>query len=91
MKKNVTGGGIQGGTTGILEFISLTKGNLDFVGQDQGFKFADDSSCLEVLNLLSLGLSSYNAKYQVPSDVATSKLFLPTTECQTQTYFDKIA
>ena len=50
----VSGGGPQGGTAGILEHISLTKGNLDFLADDEGFKFVDDTSMLELLNLLSI-------------------------------------
>ena len=42
----VKGGGPQGGSAGILEYISLTKRNLNTVPEDQGFKFVDDASIL---------------------------------------------
>ena len=82
----VKGGGPQGGNSGILEYISSTKGNLDFLPEDESFKFVDDASFLEILNLLSIGLASYNAKNQVPSDVPPEMAFLPPENCQTQTH-----
>ena len=84
----VKGGGPQGGNAGILEYISLTKGNLDFLPEDEAFKFVDDASFLEVLNLAVIGLASYNAKLQVPSDIPTCTNYLPPENFQTQTYLD---
>ena len=60
--QKVTGGGGQGVTSGILEYLSLTKGNLDFIPEDEAFKFIDDTSFLEIFNLLQIGLSSFNPK-----------------------------
>ena len=55
----VLGGGAQGGTAGgFLEFISQTAGNLNFLEDDEGNKFLDDSSKVELLNLFLGGLSS---------------------------------
>ena len=59
-------------------YISLTNGNLNFLDTDEKFKFVDDASFLEVLNLLSIGLSSFNAKLQVPTDLSPECFFLPT-------------
>ena len=73
----VTGGGPQGGNSGILEYISLTRGNLDFLANEEAFKFVDDASFLQILNLLSVGLSSINAKMKVPSDLPPNIAFLP--------------
>jgi hypothetical protein len=36
------------------------------------FKFIDNLSVVEVINLISIGLASYNCRNHVPSDVATS-------------------
>ena len=48
----------------------------------------DDASFLEVLNLAVIGLASYNAKLQVPSDIPTCTNYLPPENFQTQTYLD---
>ena len=51
----------------------------------------DDTSFLEVLNLISVGLVSLNPKTQVPSDVPPQMAFLPPQNCNTQSYLNKMA
>ena len=41
------------------------------------FKFVDDLSALEKLNLILLGLSSYNFWKHVASDIGIDQKFLP--------------
>ena len=40
--KTVTGGGMQGGSHGILEYLSQTANSLWFLDQDEGYCFVDD-------------------------------------------------
>ena len=87
----VKGGGPQGGNLGILEYISQTRGNFDFLDQNEDFKFVDDASFLEILNLLAIGLSSINAKFQMPSDVPPEMAFLPPKNFKTQSILDKMS
>ena len=69
----------------------MTNGNLDFLPEDEGFKFVDDSSFLEVLDLLAFGLSSFNTKFQVPSDIPPGEGFLPSENFQTQRHLDTVS
>ena len=85
----LNGGGPQGGLMGILEYLSQTNNNTDFLSDDLKFKFIDDLSFLEILNLISLGLCSYNFKHQVASDISTQ--FLPPENLETQTNLEKIS
>ena len=78
-------------TAGILEHISITKGNLDFLADDDAFKFVDDSSFIEILNLISIGMSSLNPKFQVPSDIPPEVGFLPSQNFATQNYLKTIS
>ena len=73
----VNGGGPQGGTAGIIEYITQTNGNFDFLDTENVFKFVDDASFLELVNLLTVGLSMFNCRGQVPSDLASDRLFIP--------------
>ena len=41
------------------------------------FKFIDDLSTLEVINLLTVGLTMFDVKEQVPNDLAIENFFLP--------------
>ena len=86
----INGGGAQGGTLGIIEYTSQSNDNSDFVTNDEKFKFIDDLSILELINLLSQGLASYNHKYSVASDISTGGNYLPTENTNTQHYLDKL-
>ena len=85
------GGGPQGGTLGIEEYLSQSNDNVSFLDPDEKFKFIDDLSVVEVINLISIGLASYNCRNHVPSDVATSNLFLDPANIKSQGYLDRIS
>ena len=88
----LNGGGPQGGLMGILEYLSQTNHNTDFIDPDDKFKFIDDLSILEIINMISQGLSSFNFKSQVASDVNTEhNQMLPQSNFQSQGYLEKIS
>ena len=84
------GGGPQGGTLGIEEYLSQNNDNVDFLENDEKFKFIDDLSILEIINLLRIGIASYNFHNHVPSDVGIDNLYLDPKNIQSQEYLDKI-
>ena len=43
---------------GILEYLSQTNDNVEFIPVEDRYKFVDDLSILEIINLISVGLSS---------------------------------
>ena len=61
------------------------------LNQNEKFKFIDDLSILEILNLLSIGLASYNCYNHVPSDVGIDHLYLDPKNTQSQEYLEKIS
>ena len=87
----VKGGGPQGGNAGILEYISLTAGNMNHLDCDDAFKFVDDASFIELLNIAMLYLSYYDVEQHVPSDISTEKFFLPTEKTKSQKNLDKLS
>ena len=84
------GGGPQGGTLGIEEYLSQSNDNVDFLGEEERFKFIDDLSILEVINLISIGLASYNCQNHVPSDIATDNLYLDQANTRSQSDLNKL-
>ena len=56
---------------------------------DMKFKFVDDLSPLELLNLILIELSSYNFKHHVASDIGIDQLFLPSEKIKFQETFNK--
>ena len=89
-EEKIPGGGPQGGYFGILGYLSQSNSNSDCVDKKSKFKFVDDLTTLEKINLLTIGLASFNTKNQVPNDIQKSNLFIPNTNLKSQEYLDKI-
>ena len=89
--RKLIGGGPQGALWGILEYLSQSNNNTDFISQEKKFKFIDDLSILELINLLSIGLSSCNWKINVASDIPENGYIIPSENLETQTYVNKIS
>ena len=87
--RDLPGGGPQGCTFGLLEYKSNSNNNADHVPQEMRFKFVDDLSVLEKLNLILVGLTSYNFKNHVASDIGIDQQYLPSINIQSQNYLDK--
>ena len=82
--KHQPGSGAQGATLGNWEFLSQTNNNADIVPENDRYKYIDDLSILEIINLLNIGLSSYNHKNHVPSDVADHGQYIDKNNLLTQ-------
>ena len=80
----------MGASLGNWEFLSQTNNNADCVPLEDRYKFVDDLSTLEIINLLAIGMSSFNIKQQVPSDIPTHGQFIPPNNLQSQKYLDLI-
>ena len=89
-ERDLPGGGPQGCSIGLQEYDSQTNKNCDFVAEDERYKFVDDLSLLEIINLISIGLSSYNFKQHVASDIAVDELYLPAENIKSQDYMHQI-
>ena len=88
--KNLKGGGPQGSTFGIWEYLAQSNDNADCISESERFKFVDDLSFLEIVQLLSAGLASYNIKAHVPSDVPTHNQIIPEKNLKTQEHLNVI-
>ena len=87
----VNGGGPQGPTLGILEYLSQSNNSADCVGPDERYKFVDDLTVLEIVNLLKIGISSFNIKNQVPNDIPQHNQYTPPENLMSQKYIDSIS
>ena len=74
--RRINGGGPQGATLGILEYLSQSNNSADCVGVDERFKFVDNLTILEIINLLAVGLSSFNSKHQVPKVIGEDNQYI---------------
>ena len=57
---------------------------------DDRFKFGDDLSLLEVVNLENIGITSFSCKVRVPNDLPTHGQFVSPNSLKTQEYLNKI-
>ena len=88
--RDLPGGGPQGCTFGLLEYKSNSNNSADHVPVNMRFKFVDDLSFLEKLNLILCGLSSYNFRNHVASDVGIDQKYLPSENFKSQSYLDQL-
>ena len=88
--KRVNGGGPQGATLGIIEYLSQSNNSADCVNPEDRFKFVDDLTILEIVNLLTVGLTSFNIKYQVPNDIIKENKFIPSQNLKSQENLNNI-
>ena len=88
--KNLPGGGAQGTSLGIWSYLSQTNDNPEGADRNDIFKFVDDKTTLEVLNLLNIGMATHNLKNNVPNNIPVSNLKIPGKNLKTQDYMDKI-
>ena len=68
-KISLPGGGPHGCEIGQESYLSQSNKNADFLPKDDKFKWIDDLSMLEIINLAFIGLTSYNFKQHVASDI----------------------
>ena len=60
-----------GSYTGVLEYLAQSNNSADSVSHQDRFKSVHDLTVLEIVNLLTIGISSLNIKQSVPNDVPT--------------------
>ena len=80
----------MGASLGNWEFLSQTNDNAECVPQEDRFKFVDDLTTLEIINLLTVGLSSFFMNQQVPSDIPVHGQFVEGNKLKSQAYLTNI-
>ena len=88
--RDLPGGGPQGCTSGLLEYESSFNDKEYHVPQDKRYKFVDDLSILEKMNLILMGISEYNFKHSVASDIGIHQKCLTSANIQSQVYLNQI-
>ena len=80
----------MGATLGIWEFLSQTNDNADCIPAEDRFKFVDDLTILEIINLLNISIQSYDVLSHVPSDISTNNQFIDKSQLKSQKYLEDI-
>ena len=74
----------------IWEYLSQSNDNADCISEDKRFKFVDDLLFLEIINLLSVGIASYNVRAHVPSDVPVNNQIIVPENLESQKQLSNI-
>ena len=75
---------------GIWEYLAQSNSSADCVPAEHRFKFVDDLTVLEKINLLIVGLSSFNSRASVPNDIGDHNQFIPVQFLKSQDYLNTI-
>jgi len=60
------------------------------VNKDEKYKFVDDLTVLEIIDLVSIVLTSYNVKQHIPSDVSVHNKCIPPQNLKSQEWLEGI-
>ena len=90
-EKQMVAGGPQGSTAGILQFLSTSNNCADIISEDLKYRYIDDLSALELVNLLTIGIQSHNIRQQVPNNVPTHNQIISNDKLETQKHVNEIA
>jgi hypothetical protein len=82
--RELNGGGPQGSTFGIWEYLSQSNDNANCVDESERFKFVDDLTFLEVIYLLNVGIATYNVRQHVPSHIPTHNQIVSAEKLKSQ-------
>ena len=88
--RELPGGSPQGASLGLWSFLSQTNDNPEDSKNDEIYKFVDDKSVVEIINLFSIGLASHNVKATVPSNIPVTNIFIPGEHLRTQSNMEKV-
>ena len=81
---------VKGASLGNWEYLSQTNNNADFIPEEDRFKFVDDLSTLEIINLLTVGMSSFYMKSQIPNDIPSHGQFIDSSKLKSQDYLNQL-
>ena len=90
VQRTLNGGGPQGATIGLLEYLSQSNHSADCVKEEDRFKFVDDLTILEIVNLLTVGITSFNLKAQIPNDIPDHNQYIPSHNLKSQDHLNSI-
>ena len=88
--RSMPGGGPQGCYLGGLEYTSQSNDSGQCVPNEDRFKFVDDMSLLEIINLMTCGLASYDFKNHVASDIPIGASYIPQENIESQNFLNSI-
>ena len=84
--RELKGGGPQGSTFGLWEYLSQSNDNANSISESERLKFVDNLSILEIISLLNIGIASYNIKQHIPTGIPKHNQIIPRENLKSQNH-----
>ena len=84
------GVGPQGCPFGQESYTSQLNSNVSYVPPDDRFKWIDDLNILEIINLVTVRLSSYNFRNHIASDIGIDQKYMSNENIESQGYLKQL-
>ena len=81
----------MGSSWGIWSYLSQSNDSADMIPVEDRFKFCDDLSFLELINLVNIGIEEYNLKEHVPNNIPVHNQIIRGDKLKTQRYIEEIS
>ena len=88
--RDLPGGVPQGSVFGNLQYTASSNDNARVVPTDMCYKFVDDLSTLEKINLILAGLAQYSFSDHIASDISIDQRFIDGSTLKSQEYLNYI-
>ena len=81
----------MGSSWGIWSYLSQSNDSADMIPVEDRFKFCDDLSFLELINLVNIGIEEYNVKEHVPNNIPVHNQIIRGDKLKSQRYIEEIS
>ena len=81
----------MGSSWGIWSYLSQSNDSADMVPVEDRYKFCDDLSFIELINLVNIGIEEYDLKTHVPSNIPVHNQIIRAEKLKSQKYIEEIS
>ena len=89
--RRLLGGGPMGSSWGIWSYLSQSNDSADMVPVEDRYKFCDDLSVIELINLVNIGIEDYDVRTHVPSNIPVHNQVIRADKLKSQRYIEEIS
>ena len=81
----------MGSSWGIWSYLSQSNDSADMIPVEDRYKFCDDLSFMELINLVNIGIEDYDVKTHVPNNIPVHNQIIRADKLKSQQYIQEIS
>ena len=81
----------MGSSWGIWSYLSQSNDSADMIPVEDRYKFCDDLSFIELINLVNIGIEDYDVKTHVPNNIPVHNQIIRADKLKSQQYIQEIS